>query len=281
MTYPFTPEQIALLKLAECTWHRKAASKLYGLTYGEETVTETFLLDLALTYPGKVLITPFNKRQEAVVGADWAWGFASSDLAYITPMLVQAKALDDEDYEYRELHRFIGSTSERQIDRLISTARAWGWPAIYAFYNHLSDATRVPNNCKSLSLASIHQAPSWGITVADAQTVRSLIGDRTFDGHSPHSLPLHCLLCSGGMGVRPPGGSAELVLRGLRRLRPYGGGDSLPERPFDKLPPIFEDSLMVSLADDAIDKSRLSSEMRERYPEVGGTVIFVDDKNSA
>ncbi len=88
-----------------------------ALLFSEETVTETFLLDLKLQYPGTVTIVPFNKRKEAKTGADWAWCFENEDRSYSYPMMVQAKLLDDLDTTYREIDRTIGKSSTRQIDR--------------------------------------------------------------------------------------------------------------------------------------------------------------------
>jgi hypothetical protein len=71
-------------------------------------------------------MVPFNRRQEARVGADWAWAFQSADGKWILPMLVQAKLLDPEDHAYPEINRRIGRFRVRQIDRLISTAEGIG-----------------------------------------------------------------------------------------------------------------------------------------------------------
>src|SRR5690606_2439034 len=94
VNYHLTPEQMALLSVATRCWSSRGSAKRVGLTFSEETVTETILLQLAESFPGQISIVPFNKRQEGRVGADWAWAFMSADGAHVYPMLVQAKALD-------------------------------------------------------------------------------------------------------------------------------------------------------------------------------------------
>src|SRR5690606_8057430 len=135
----------------------RGSAKRVGLTFSEETVTETILLQLAESFPGQISIVPFNKRQEGRVGADWAWAFMSADGAHVYPMLVQAKALDFSDVNYPEIKRNIGKIvpAVRQIDRLIDSAQSLGWPAIYAFYNHLTDASRIPSECGSLAMSGM------------------------------------------------------------------------------------------------------------------------------
>jgi Holliday junction resolvase len=42
---------------------------------GEETITELLLLELKRRHENEIKIVPFNRRQEARNGADWAWSF--------------------------------------------------------------------------------------------------------------------------------------------------------------------------------------------------------------
>lgn len=171
-------------------------------------ITENLLLDLALTYPGKVTIVPFSKPIEGKTGADWAWAFESADGAYNYPMMVQAKVLDALDRDYGEIPRKIGTSSVRQIDRLIDTANGFGFPAFYAFYNHLNDLNRVPSNCHSLDITrSGPISETWGVSIAPAENVRKALNDVTFETHKAHSIPLHCLICSHAQGTPGPSGS--------------------------------------------------------------------------
>lgn len=289
MFYALTPEQRSLLALAHTTWNRRALAKKHRLILGEESVTETILLDLADSFPGRVTIVSFNKRQEGKLGADWAWAFRSADGRQNLPMLVQAKLLDLADVQYPEIGRRVGSKKppKRQIDLLIETAEHLGIPPIYAFYNHVSVSSRVPLHCGSLAPAPQSTlVKSWGVSVADAYAVRAALNDQTFDRHKRHSMALHCLLCSRGEGARPDGGSAELALVGLRRLRTLGRevipvpGIDIPidilDTTLDRLPPIFEFALELVGADRFTPDDAATVAAAELYPNVDGVVILQD-----
>jgi hypothetical protein len=285
MLYALTPEQRSLLALAHTTWDRRALAKKHRLILGEESITDTMLLDLADSFPGRVTIVPFNKRQEGKFGADWAWAFRSADGRQNLPMLVQAKILDLADVQYPEIGRHVGRRKppKRQIDLLIETAERLGIPPIYAFYNHISVSSRVPVHCASLAPAP-HSAmvKSWGISIADAYAVRAVLNDQTFDRHKRHSMALHCLLCSMGSGARPDGGSAELALAGLRRLQILGRevvpvpGYDVPDAPLDRLPAIFEFALELVAADRPMPDDDAMAVAAARFPDVDGVVILQD-----
>ncbi len=290
VSYPLTPEQVALYAVARTTWRRRGAAKARGLTFGEESVTETILMDLAELYPGSLTILPFSKPEEGKNGADWAWLFRDMAGTHNLPMLVQAKALDFQDFQYPEIKRTIGKRLPlpRQIDRLIETAEAWGWPAIYAFYNHLGDVSRIPDVCRSLPAADVFGAvpDCWGISIADAHMVRQALNDQTFDTHRQHSLPLHCLLCSGGRGVRPVGGSALLALGGLDRLKrrggrapdgPVPGGDDIaPLVMFGEPPALFREALAIVREESDEVRAERTLRLASEAPGVAGVVVLQD-----
>lgn len=208
-----TREQIFLLRLSGNVWEKRGAAKLSNLSFNEETITETILLDLKTSYPGSVQIIAFNKFQEAKTGADWLWSFVNSDGSQSFTMLVQAKRLEDKEQIYPKIKRNIGTRKPpiRQIDQLIKTSQQLGIRPAYIFYNHVSDITRVPRTCRSLPSNDPRQVLGFGMSVADASKVRSLLPDETFQTHKVHSIPLHCLLCTQGSGSRPSGGTPEVI----------------------------------------------------------------------
>lgn len=216
-----TREQVFLLALSRMVWARRDAAKTSGLSFNEETITETILLDLKTSYPGHVQIIAFNKAQEAATGADWLWSFVSADGSKSLTMLVQAKRLEDAEQIYGGIARKIGKRSPpvRQIDQLLATARRQHVPAIYAFYNHVANGSRIPRKCKSLKHADPDQILGFGISLAEASAVSGALPDETFDTHRLHSIPLHCLLCNGGQGLPPGGGTPDMATSGLARLR--------------------------------------------------------------
>ncbi|WP_421407421.1 DUF6615 family protein [Agrobacterium tumefaciens] len=277
--------QLCLLDLARGIWQRRGASKAARLPISEETVTENLLLDLYQKYPGEVTIVPFTKPLEGKTGADWAWSFESSDGKRSFPMLVQAKALDHRDHEYPEIGRFIGRSKttprKKQIDQLIDTAKKLNFPAIYAFYNHLVDESRVPNNCRSMAMVGSPMPDSWGVSLARAEDVAASLADQTFDTHRKHSMPLHCLLCSQGTGRDNPGGSPLAIARSPlsvqvpRSGRPRGPGPSEDGTWHDRHI-IFDLAYEASLAETPDGESTLTGRLRKQFPKVAGVVIVRD-----
>ena len=248
--YTFTQQQLCLWHLSADVWFRRGSAKNSGLSLNEETLTEVLLLDMALRFPGSVSIVPFNRRQEARIGADWAWAFVGPD-EHCQGMLVQAKRLNDAERHYNELNytpRSSGSGSAvSQTARLIANATRLKLPPVYAFYNHLSDTTRLPwGSCGSVRLTQSSAAPGWGVAIASAINVRNSRPDKTFDHHRCHSRPLHCLLCSFGTGRQHALGSAGAAAAGLSALFEGTSHDALgmdlriPFEPTSGLPDFFQ-----------------------------------------
>ena len=288
---PFTPQQLCLLKLSVSVWGRRRAAKLTGLPYNEETVTEGFLLDIRINFPGEVLIVPFTKRGEAPIGADWAWTFVGRDRHSNQGMLVQAKRLDDDDRNYKWLYkktRLKGeSHSKLQLERLIEKAKRLRLPPDYAFYNHLDDESRIPEfACGTLGGLYCRCPESWGIALASAIEVRRASPDKSFDRHRCHSLPLHCLLCSEGTGQQGAIGSPGAAAAALSRLfaRSAGTDDlgsdlSPPFEPAAELPEIFQEAERVHRSGH-LDDDGMIAEFNARFPGLAGAVIFRDSEHS-
>lgn len=292
---PLTPEQMALLAISRTCWRRRGIAKARKLFFSEESVTETILMDLAEIFPGDLAILPFNKNEEGETGADWAWAISNADGTANLPMLVQAKALDLADHAYAELKRTIGKQvpKVRQIDRLLDTAQILGWPAIYAFYNHLTDVTRLPKTCQTLPMIpGPIQDEAWGISFADAAQVRVALdpsNDQTFDSHCVHSRPLICLLCSGGSGARPPRGSPEAVfsalqqLRAMRRHGDAGETELVIRSPepviLPRLPLMFAEAEAI-LADESPGRRQERIQvLSQQNPGLAGVMILRDSKD--
>jgi hypothetical protein len=288
LNYPFTPDQIALLTCARTAWDRRRVAKARGLSFGEEAITETILMDLAVGFPGRLDIVQFTKNQEGKRGADRAWAFRNATGTQILPMLVQAKLLDPKDHAYPEIARLVGKKRPpvRQIDRLIATASSYGWPALYAFYNHLDNRNRIPDHCITVAKAGLTMPECWGVSVALAQHVRDALdprSDQRFDTHSQHSIPLHCLLCSGGRGERPTEGGPGQVMNSLNRLIRLRGlreGAVEPQRYNLRLrrslPLLFERALAAERADAEQPEGRRVEALARSYPRLAGVVVLQD-----
>jgi hypothetical protein len=104
---------------------------------GEETITETLLLDLRVALGCYLEIEPFTKYQESRrTGADWEWWFCDGLGQRMYGMRVQAKKLKYKaGVPYYDLGYKPRLSTKRQVDRLISAADRDGIPALYALYN--------------------------------------------------------------------------------------------------------------------------------------------------
>lgn len=213
-----TAEQRAFLTEARNVWRDVGEAKSLDVPWGEETITDILVRNLRRSYPGRVEVIPFSKPLEGETGADWIWSFENAGASESATMLVQAKRLDDAESRYPDIGRRIGTRQPPvlQIDQLLATAAAHAIPAVYAFYNHVSDPKRVPVSCHSLGLQDPDQVAGFGIAIADASEVKSTLPDASFDSHVLHSIPLHCLLCNGGAHLRGIGGSPEAIVRWAR-----------------------------------------------------------------
>jgi hypothetical protein len=204
-------------------------------------------------------------------------------------MLVQAKALDHLDHQYPEIGRFIGRSKTnpktRQIDQLIKTAKKLNFPAVYAFYNHLNDLRRIPSRCRSLAMIGATVPESWGISFAPADKVASVLADQTFDTHCQHSIPFHCLICTGGTGKAPPEGSPGIIARAFRLSSTPSLGRRRKMRPNEDgtwqiRHPIFDLAYEASRSEHGDEESPLIVKLRKQFPRVAGVVIVRDPEPS-
>lgn len=275
--YGFTPQQQCLLGLSMNTWRRRGAAKHTGLNLNEETVTEGLLLDLKLHFPGQVEIVPFSKHREKDIGADWAWAFVGPSGYYYQGMLVQAKRLDDKEYGYPYLYK------KDQMDQLIATGKRYNLPPVYAFYNHLSDESRIPPiACRTLASMYGSGPEVWGVSLASAISVYYTQPDKSFDCHRNHSIPLHCLLCSGGTGLQGTTGSAGAAANALTQLFATRTGMedpdldfALPFEPLPELPDLFEEAERLHRNQESRDLGT-TADLSSRFPDLAGVVVVRD-----
>ena len=288
----FTSEQLCLQRLSETIWHRRGAAKRTGLSFGEETATETLLLDLDLQFPGRVTIVPFSKAEEAKNGSDWAWAFIGPDGRSNQGMLVQAKRLDNEDKRYAELYYQRrpnrGKIPPSQLDALIESAKRWQLPPVVAFYNHLDDHTRIPmGRCLTLGRIPRSQPAWWGVAIASAVEVQAARPNKSFNRHRNHSWPLHCLLCSRGTGQRDHSGSAGAAARALSMVFARASEADLlgpelapPFQPTTELPEIFRQAERAR-QEHIGDEDDFFAGLRREFPGIGGVVIVRDAEDTS
>ncbi|MBD9371344.1 hypothetical protein IB238_01655 [Rhizobium sp. ARZ01] len=108
----------------------------YGceISYGEETITESCLLEIWRRHSSIVHVETFTKRQEARNGADWEWHLIGR--AYTFKMRVQAKRLARNAGKMRSLFTYKAKSSlAPQVDMLIRGAAAMKLMPVLCFYS--------------------------------------------------------------------------------------------------------------------------------------------------
>ncbi len=264
---------------AHWVWERRGTAKRARMPFSEETITDTILLDLSTLNSNEIRIFPFNKYREGNTGADWEWCFY--DRNSFQPVLVQAKLLDDRDQEYSHIDRFIGSTGVRQIDRLIATSSGRRVPAIYAFYNHLNDEKRIPQNV----CGSFNCAECWGCSVALADAVKSTLPIKDFDTLKMHSMPWVCLLCQMKSLDRTAPARVLATLHNLyERSRllfrdhrvAFENVVPPPDRPSLEPPTYFEPLIRIDSAEASADGEAILARVAAENPEIDGIVLATD-----
>lgn len=207
-------------ELGHLTWTRLAEAHRIGLSWSEETNTETLLLELRLRHPKHVWVEPFSKWDESLNGADWEWWLGSPG-AWIA-MRVQAKRLKVQSTaHFRGLQTYPGKKGvTRQINRLIRAAKAEQRTPIYCLYVF---------NVPPPSVRPQHPLPhEHGCLIGHAQDIRNA-GSNQLSRLLPFLAPWHELVCP---AVVPDAGLAarahaqlQSMARRAQRLREQAAED--------------------------------------------------------
>ena len=100
------------------------------VSYGEETITETNLLEIRRRHPQLVRIRTFPKPLEAKNGADWEWHVVGRRRTL--KMRVQAKRVQRNGV--LKVRHKVKSSGKQQRDLLIAGARTARMKAVYCIY---------------------------------------------------------------------------------------------------------------------------------------------------
>lgn len=178
-------------EVCDDVWNRLQNSKAYGISQGEETLTDNILLYLASQNLSSIKIIQTPKNLEPFKGTDWEWWIGNRSTGYLR-YAVQAKKLDLKSGRYSSLNHKVGSKTQHQI--LEDYARVNKAIPLYVFYNHLESKDYPKKwNCP---LPIDHQ--KLGCTVTPLKNVTkalSIRGSRTFQKiHDfKETVPLRCL----------------------------------------------------------------------------------------
>jgi hypothetical protein len=183
---------VALFQLlADETWQRVHDAGYYGITQGEETITDHLLLEILRAHLPEVRsIKKATRQEESRWGIDWEWHIGNDDLGYVR-YAVQAKKLDHERYSHLA---HCGENNKLQIDLLEDYANITSAVPLYCLYNHTGEDTQSAWHC-----VLGHDQTQLGCTVVPLDQVRLAIqtrGRRNFSFlHScTDSLPWRCLV---------------------------------------------------------------------------------------
>lgn len=225
-----------LLELGNATSQNLAFAHLpnVNVSYGEETITETNLLEIRRRHPDRVALQTFSKVKESgTTGADWEWHIIGQ--VFTLKMRVQAKRIHKAG-GIGNLHQMAKGAAKPQIDLLIEDAVTNGLLPIYCFY--CSEPQRSYWK-KGVDEDGLH-AFETGCLLADAEVVKSKMPTK-LAGIEKESVPWH-FLCTRGSGAWRRGAYIQRFQEDLPTertieelaLSPDDRGD------FHALPTVFE-----------------------------------------
>lgn len=177
----------SLLELAHATSQNLgfAHCPKVHVSYGEETITETNLLELRRRHPSIITLNTFAKKKEALIGADWEWRIIGRHRTF--RMRVQAKRLQKND-KLKIPHK-IQSSGAEQIDLLIKDAKANRLMPVYCLYS--TELQR--SHWKKQNMGGDYEAFEAGCLLARAETVKAKM-PKTLADIETDCVPWHYLV---------------------------------------------------------------------------------------
>ena len=134
------------------------------LSYGEETITETNLLEIRRRQPNYIHLEAFTKHKESQNGADWEWHIIGSKRTL--KMRVQAKRVQ-RDGVLKVAHQ-VGSSKKQQRKLLLDEARKNRMKPVYCAYCTNCQREKWKNTGLGKGFSSFH----YGCLLAKAQDVK-------------------------------------------------------------------------------------------------------------
>ena len=177
----------SLLELAHATSQNLAFAHRddVHVSYGEETITETNLLELRRRHPKVIKLNTFGKGKEGLNGADWEWHIIGRARTF--RMRVQAKRLQ-RDNRLIIPHK-VASSGAQQIDLLINDAAAHRLKPVYCFYT--SEAQR--SHWRVKPAPGLWEGFESGCLLASAHKVKAIM-PKTLGAIEKDCIPWHYLV---------------------------------------------------------------------------------------
>lgn len=176
-------------------WTDINLSGKYGTIFGEETISDSILLELAKQNYFNIRILQTPKLLEKFQGTDWEWFIGSYKYGWIR-YAIQAKKLSAKSNSYDSLNHKVGQppNDEYQVKLLRTFSTANKAVPLYNFYNHYPEATEFDHwHCnKDFDIELL----GWTFTtLKNIEKAVNTRGSRTFDKihRFPETLPIRCL----------------------------------------------------------------------------------------
>ena len=183
MTSPHGNSLDALLEtLAKDTWENLREAKPLSVRFGEETITDTLMLELRRK--GFTVFKQTSLRDEAEYGTDFECWVGSDSMGWVG-YAIQAKKLDFGTGTYRNLRHVVRGPQKRQLDILKAYAKKRGMTARYCLYSHSFNAYNAFLTCCSRSFPE----EELGCTITPPWAIEQAIA--TPKGKGFHSLQRH------------------------------------------------------------------------------------------
>lgn len=154
-----------------------------SVSYGEETITETNLLEIRRRHSDRIFVHTFPNTQEAKTGADWEWHIIGRSRT--ARMRVQAKRLQC-NHVLKVKHKVV-SSGKQQRQLLIDGANADGMKPLYCIYCSEPQRTLWTQGAASGS----YQAFQSGCLLADASDIP--LTTKKLDEIEDNCIPWHYL----------------------------------------------------------------------------------------
>lgn len=176
-----------LLELGDAVSRNLSLSYACDISYGEETITESCLLELWRRHSPIVNIQTFCKKEEAKNGADWEWHLIGK--VYTLRMRVQAKRLAKNAKSFRSLFTYKAKgASHPQLKMLISDAKAQKLLPVLCFYSAEASRTKWKSS-------KAHNNMQPGCLVGEAEAIMAS-GNSTLAALETKCVPWHWLVSS-------------------------------------------------------------------------------------
>ncbi|WCM29031.1 hypothetical protein NDN01_09130 [Sphingomonas sp. QA11] len=193
-----------------------AHKKDVNVSYGEETITESNLLELRRRHPAIITLHTFGKKKEAKNGADWEWHIIGRARSF--GMRVQAKRLQQDNV--LKIPHVVKSTKAEQINLLIDDAKKHGLMPVYCFYATEAQRTKW----KATSAPGGLSPFEFGCLLTSAHKVKAKM-PKTLSAIESDCVPWHYLVdrrrfrrLSGSRAIGISRGLSFLAAKGLIEL---------------------------------------------------------------